>query len=587
MSLQGITLSISSGGIKYFTNILLAPRIAQVLQGMKPPSKLINVGTIILNGGRYGTNEATDVKVNLSNGSLVSFSPKFHSLDQLDDGKFTMVMVANNFVAKYNWNETYFNTFCGIAGCTNSGHPNNNFIYSVGFSLMTITVKFKFKFVSNAWQFTFISASAINKGVSAHIPPSSILDANSWGTCFPSTLTKSTQTAISSIDFNGFISASIKPLFKSISASGHLTSDIVFEFPMGPSGLTFPGNSGIATGVTANVEYKGKAYSAENPPQLPLPPMPVPADYHLNYYVSDYTFNALFWAFYEAGSLASTVTSGDIPNPDVLNTSTYKSTPLRALYKAYRDKPMTADIKALIAPTLTFEQIYDLTSAGMKALKSKLPDKVYTSVQDLEKSVYMDEKLFYSALSNALGPGVAAQYKAVIEEVALVTGAVVKHSDQVVLNVIDNGKTIPVITFEVSQTDVLGELGLGVAGTTQTLQFTFQIVPKLTTTKFISSTISGIDGGDFAFIWDFALATVYGKEVNQMGKDGVPLPRIKGFDFIFDNVKITLEQGYASVLTDLKHVSDTTNVAYLLSKQLINPDEGDEWDPMSSDEEPA
>jgi hypothetical protein len=218
-----------------------------------------------------------------------------------------------------------------------------------------------------------------------------------------------------------------------------------------------------------------------------------------------------------------------------------------------------------------FKQIYDLTQANVLKLQKTLPEPVFKQLQTIVGAVFLDEPSFFAALVNALGQANADQYKTAIEVVAQVVGAVVTHSDQVVLNVIDAGNTIPVITFDVSQTDVLQAFQLGISGTTQTLQFVFQIVAPLTTTKFLSSSIPGIDGGDFGFIWNFVLQPVYGNVVAAMGKAGVALPRMKGFDFLFDKASITLASGYAGVLADVKHVSDG-GLLYLLSKPLVRFD---------------
>jgi hypothetical protein len=148
--------------------------------------------------------------------------------------------------------------------------------------------------------------------------------------------------------------------------------------------------------------------------------------------------------------------------------------------------------------------------------------------------------------------------------------------------VVDKGVTIPVITFNVSQTDVLQAFVLAVSGTTQTLQFAFQIVTPLTTTKFISSTIPGINGGDFGFIWNFALQPVYAIEVAKIGQAGVALPRIQGFDFLFNNATITLVPGYANVLTDVQHVTDS-GVKYLMSKKLMEIDPDAKWEPRRAE----
>ena len=199
--------------------------------------------------------------------------------------------------------------------------------------------------------------------------------------------------------------------------------------------------------------YKGTAYAGENPPTLPMPSMPT--EKHLAYNVSDYTFNSLMWAFYSGDSLNRHVVPGDLPDPGVLNTNAYSNTPLQALYKAYPGVDMTADIVAKSAPTVAFEQIYDLTDAGYAKLQSQLPADVYGKLKSVVNQSFLTESGFSAALANALGKDPADLYKTIIEQAALILAGVVTHDNQVVLNVVQGGAQIPVITFEVVQTDVL------------------------------------------------------------------------------------------------------------------------------------
>ncbi|MCU1266500.1 MAG: hypothetical protein JWM21_2818 [Acidobacteria bacterium] len=580
MSLQGITVAISPSGLQYFTNVLLVNEIVQAVQKISPPNNVIDVGDILITSTKGGSTWANNIVIALSSGSLSSFTPTFQSLTQGDSGQFTLTLLANNFQAKFNWNETYDNVDCNAAGCNSTGYANNNYPYSVGFSQMTITVVFEFVFNNNDWQFNFISSAVATTGVSPNIPSNSIVNLQDSSGCFSTQVSNATKAAVDTIDFSTAIQALIKPLFQSIPSSGNITPNIVFQFPVGPSGLTFPGNSGIAVGVTGNVAYQGTAYAGANPPQLSLPP--IPANNHLNYYASDYTFSALMWAFFQDGDLVATATPGNIPDPAALNTSNFNNTPLQALYNAYPNMSMTANIKALVAPTVQFQQIYDLTAANIGSLQNQLPLAVYNSLLLLKGSVFMDEPTFFAQLVSTLGQANAEQYKTVIESVALVVGAVVTHSDQVVMNVVDAGVTIPVITFDVSQTDVLQAFVLGISGTTQTLQFAFQIVSPLTTTTFVSSPIPGINGGDFTVIWNWVLQPVYATEVAKIGQAGVALPRIQGFNFLFNNATITLAPGYANVLSDVQYAADD-GVKYLMSKQLVEIDPNAVWHPMHAE----
>jgi hypothetical protein len=568
MSLQGLTVAISPSGAQYFANLLLVPNIASALQGVTVPNNTIPIPEICLASSRYSSTWADNISIALSGGSLSSFNPAFQNLSQGADGTFTLVISASNVVVHYNWNEQYDTKVC-TAWCVKAGHTNNNYNYTIGIGSFQITAVFQFAYHSaaNTWGLDLISTSSTTSSLSPNIPSNSIVNDEEYSGCFSRKVSDATQAAVSAIDFNSPINALLKPLFKSIPASGQLTSDIAFQFPIGPSGLAFPGNAGIATGVTGIASYQGAAYDGANPPQLPVPA--VPTDHHLNYYVSDYTINSLFWAFYSQGLLVALATPANIPDPAALNTANYNNTPLQALYNAYPNVPMTAAISATAAPTVAFKQIYDLTGLNLPNLQGKLPTDTYNKLLALTGQVFFQETAFFAALVNAIGETDADRYKTTIESVALVTAAVVQHDNQVVMNVIVNGETIPVFTLSIQETDVLQAFVLGTSGTTQTLQFAFQIVPPLTTAALVSSTIPGINASSFPFIWNYVLQTVFATEVAKMGQAGVALPRIQGFNFLFTSATVTLNAGYAAVLTDVLHVSDPDQVLYLQSKRVI------------------
>lgn len=565
MSLQGITVAVSPSGASYFANVLLASKIIAAFNaGLKIPDNTINVPDILLGSGKGISSWAKNITIGLQSGSLSGFNPSYTSLTQGDGGQFTMVLTASNFKVDYKWNEQYDNEVCGFT-CVKQGHVNNTYDYSVGIGTLTVTIVFEFEYSNNAWTLTLISATPDATDLTPNIPSGSIVNQQDYAGCFKTTASDSTKKAVETIDFASAIKDAVKTPFGSIPSTGKLTSQIAFNFPMGPSGLNFPDDTGIATGVTGDTTYNGTEYPGTNPPQLALPP--IPTSKHLQYYASDYTFNSLFWAFYESGLLVATATPANVPDPAALNTSNYQNSPLQALYNAYPNTPMTADITATAAPTVTFAQVYDLTSLNLPSLKSQLPTEVYTSLQALSGQVYMNEAAFFQALVNTLGQQNADQYKTVIEGVALVVGGVVTHSIRVVLNVISGGQTVPVITFDVTETDVLQAFKLGVAGTTQTLQFYFQIVQPLTTTQFVSSTIPGVNSADWSFIYNWVLQPVFADEVAKMGENGVALPRVSGFNFLFTGATVTLQPGYAAVLTDVQYASDA-GVAYLASKRV-------------------
>lgn len=560
--LQGLTAAIAPSGISYFTQTLLAPALTSALGGLTPPSKAITAPDIQLWASQYGYSYADGITITLSSGHLSGFAPTFSMVTQGSGGQFTLVLTAPAFSCSFNWNEQYTEVISSMF-TTDKRAINETYPYTVGFSGMTIAIVFQFEYVAGEWSFTFISATPTPGTVTPNIPSQSVVNYEEQG-CFTSSVSDATKSAVDTIDFGSAVTAVVKPLFSQIPSTGQITSDISFQFEEGPSGLTFPGDVGIVAGVSGVALYDGTAYSVGTPPDIATPP--VPTDHHLAYNVSDYSINSLLWAFYAADDLQRSVGPGDLPDPDVLNTANYNNTPLQALYTAYPNLSMTASIAPLAASTVTFEQIYTISDAANATLKTQLPPDVYTKLQPLVHQAFLTEAAFYQALGNDLGQTAAGEYKTIIEAQARCYAAVVGHDTQVVLNVIQDGTTVPVITFSVSQTDVLQAFQLGISGSAQSLKFAFQIIPGLTTTTFVSSTVAGIDTGDFGFIWNLALQPAYAATVAKMGQAGVALPRIPGFDFLFDQAVVTVQPGFVDVLTDVQHTTDPAMTLRLHSK---------------------
>jgi len=559
---QGLTIAISPSGVAYFTQTLLAPALTTALSALVPPSKTITAPDLQLWSTKYGSAEAQGISITLSSGQLSGFTPVFSTVTQNPGGQFTLTMTAPAFSCSFNWNEQYTDIENRMFGST-STPVNNNYGYTVGFAGMTITIVFAFEYVDSAWSFTFVSATPTPGAVVPNIPAASVVNTEEVG-CFTENVSDATKSAVDTIDFASAVAAVVKPLFAQIPSTGQITTDISFQFQEGPAGLTFPSDAGLVAGVSGVAAWRGTAYAAANPPVLPTPA--IPAAHHLAYDVSDYTLNSLLWAFFAAGDLHQNVGPGSIPDPDVLNTANYNNTPLQALYDAYPNLSMTAAIDARAASTVTFEQIYTLSDTAYAALKPQLPPDVYTKLQPLLHQAFLTETAFYQALGNDVGQAAAGQYKTIIEAQAQTFAAVVTHGNQVVVNVVQDGNVVPAITFNVAQTDVLQGFGLGISGAAQSLQFAFQIIPSLTQTTFVSSSVQGIDSGDFGFIWNLALQPAYAATVAKMGQAGVALPRIPGFDFLLAEASITVQQGYVNVVTDVQHTTDRAMTLRLASK---------------------
>jgi hypothetical protein len=263
-------------------------------------------------------------------------------------------------------------------------------------------------------------------------------------------------------------------------------------------------------------------------------------------YVSDYELNALHWAYFQAGLLAVTVEAAQLQDPDVLKCKTY--VPMIPAFKPYSAFAMQAKVVPKAAPVAAFELVYQLTDAVMNQLQQQLPSNVYQQLSGLQGNAYAARADLESDLAAA---GVAQTYYGTIETAAKSMGMVVTQNLEFTLT-IENGVTPqPNLVFDLQRTDILQNLGLGqTAGGAQTLQYSFRRVSYAAT--FVSTTVPNFDKQDFGgLIWPVAGEPRYEDALAAMGKTGVPIPIMAGFQFVFQKAQLSIQQGYVSVLSQV------------------------------------
>ncbi|KJV06544.1 hypothetical protein [Methylocucumis oryzae] len=324
--MQAITIAIGKTGINFFAQQLVAKELVNLLSQLRPPNKTINIGRIDI---LYST--ADNIVINLTNGTLVNFTPAFESVTQNSGGNFPLVMQAVNFNAQYAWEETYSYTHCTfIAGvgviCDNPVNKDNKFTYTPSFSSLTVNVPLQFEYDNQSQTWSIVAGTTTGNAVSssANIPSDSIIQEENQE-CFSSHASDATASALSAIDFSSSLNTLITGNLASIPASGNLGDGMVYDFSLGDSGLLFPNNDGIQMGVKGGASYNGTAFSGANPPSLPLPIPPADSDtsHHLNMYVSNYEVDALNWVYFEAGKLNLLIKPEDLPDAQLLKVSSY------------------------------------------------------------------------------------------------------------------------------------------------------------------------------------------------------------------------------------------------------------------------
>ncbi|KRA59870.1 hypothetical protein ASD79_10055 [Caulobacter sp. Root655] len=555
--MQAMTLSIGQVGIDFFARTLVANHLVSALASMQPPNNAPKVADFFTIGFGY-TATYSNINIRLTNGKLKGFTPAYQGVAQLASGtpsgsQFALTLNAGNFTADYTWTESYHAWTCYTGGefpsCHSRDYKDKVYNYSpkIGNLAVQVTTAFQYQQSTNSWTITTVSSSATSTNVTPNIPGGSVIQNEDSG-CFTSQVSDATAKSISTIDFGSAINTVVPALLKSIPSSGDLGNGIVFEWGLGDSGLTFPSNSGISVGITGRVSYKGTFYQGAPPPTLPIPPIPAPtAAHYLQTYVSDYEINALQWAFHQAGLLNSVATPGTIPDPDALKVKTYAQ--FISALRPYIAFSMQADIKPQIAPTSHFQQVWLFNQANIDALKPQVPVNVWDILNSSMVGNYYVTLQAVEADLAALG--VDSTNFATIERGVSAMGMVDDSTIQMVLTILTPTQPQPTLTFNVTRTDILTDLALGIAGPAQTMQFGFAKVNSRAT--FISSTIPNFPGDQMAMIWGTVGDPNYSQTVAAMGKKGVPLPIMSGFQFLFDKAELSVQQGFVSIKSQVQY----------------------------------
>jgi hypothetical protein len=506
-------------------------------------------------------------------------------------------MNTGNVEADYAWSESYTETRW-IMGWKSAGHWGNpqpgsgNFTYRINIQNISIPATFKLAVGVGGYQLTYISSSSNFGSETPNYPCGTILLEPQDG---PGCSWTNAAASLTNVGLDGFgcsVDAALRPIFASIADTGKLqvvrdkkTVTVEFDFlAPGESGLVFPDGGGIQIGAKGGVSVNDVPYPKTPPKALGLPPVPTGASApHVVYFIQDYAVNALFWGFHEAGVLTATLQSGDITDGQALETSTYEGGSLNNLAMKYPGKFM-AGLSAREAPTVSFQMVYAFTAQNLEAIQQALGPTVWakfgTEIEQLKDQRYSSQtglETELSLLDSNLSP-----YAPVIEQHTGTKGIVVNHTTRCVLNVLQQQTAIPVITFDVVQIFLMEGLQLGQSSSkaAQSVIFTFiQPMAKLPVASFVSSTLPGVNSGDFADVWN-ALRPNWQEVFAAVGAAGLPLPRIPGFDFLFD--KNTLPEvvlpgpggdGYLSVTANVTYVPENlaSAVRSAMSRQPIAP----------------
>jgi hypothetical protein len=577
--MQPVSVAVSSTGIAYLLKTLLGNQIAAALRAnLVAPDYTTPVPNFTW--WAFGRVDDMNISVSLTNGTLKSFTPTFTGFVQgpADNSQFTITMTATDLDVSYNWTEQYDEFMPHSQG---AHYGPTTYPYDIAFDSFAVIAIFKMSVGAGAYSLSYVSSTVQPGNVISKIPTGSVLNHQEGNVCsFATHVSAATAAQLSNIDFGRNLSSALTPIFASIANSGKL-GPVEFDFlTPGDSGLVFPTGGGIQIGAKGLVLVNGTAYPATPPPGLALPPIPTgspPPD--VAYYIQDYEVNALFWGFNAAGTLKTTLLSGDLSDPQALETNTYQGGSLNNLFMKYPGQMMSAGLSAVAAPIVSFQTIYSFDQASLAEIQAALGPTVWTQVgaalsemnnQTFSTQVGLEAEL--ALLNSAL-----TAFAPTIEQKTALPSVVVTHTTQCVLNVLLNGVPTPVITFNVAQTFLMEQLQLGPSsnGTAQSVLFAFsQPIDNLPKATFVSSTIPGVNEGDFGDVWN-ALRPNWQNVLNQIGKAGLPLPHIPGFGFVFASSSVTVKppvsgaDGYLSVVASMTYSQEHLTQAVRLAIERL------------------
>ncbi|MGW8970065.1 hypothetical protein [Streptomyces platensis] len=553
--MQTLTVAIGPAGIDFFTQHYVKDVLANDLKDMAfPDHDVSDIASFdIANSGALVIScEKLDVK--LTDGKLEGFEPVYQGVKQQVNGTFTLTYDAEGFSVPYKWTETWTkDTFTARTGHDYQPQGPDTFDYhpSIGKLDTSVTVSFTYNAGRNTYDITYQNSTATPSDSKTAPPGDSVIqhEKEFWG---GEHLNTDAVAAIGGVEFAKPVENAINPMLASIPASGKLTDDITFDFAIGDSQLTFPGDNGITIGVTGEVTYQGTPYPGPHPVALPVPTPPTD-DHHLEVYVSDYTVGALHWAYWKAGKLDFTLTPKDIPDPDSLKVDTYLT--LVPALKPYKGCTMTAQVTPLPLPhqdlpqTYAFAQVYEFTAETEKILQQQLPSDVYNKVlKHMDGNAYTKVSDLTTDLSDLK---ISEEYYAAIEKATTVMGMVVTQNLEFTLTIEDDEEK-PKIVFDLLRTDILRDLKLGATGNAQTMQYSFHKVMFQATLK--SSDVPHIDPTAFGTtVWPIVGEPHYDQVLEDLGSKGVALPIVQDFTFLFDQAVLSIQEHYVSVLADVRY----------------------------------
>ncbi len=426
-----------------------------------------------------GFTSSTTIDIDISGGTFNPSDLSFSNIQQSGGGNFTFDAVLVGTLDFSTWHEEDELDFEGTG---TRPPPPPRYIsfdadFQIAFQFINLTVSVQMKLdANNTLALCITSATVTDKQVNFSQPGQTSLKNNDQ---INDRVGGMADTIASS--FQNSLNSAFPVLPKSVK----LTDDITYLVPGTPGGLVFPNDNGLQYCMVGQVQWKGTNAPGEIG-SVPFPP--VPTDGHdALFYINNYSFNALFWAFFKQGDLNFSFNVTNVPTSKTcLTTDYYKNTPLHAISDQYPNRNMIIDLTLKATPnTRLLPNEADITYNAL----------VTFFVAKADSTTEKDAELF--------------------------------SIDLTAIDVLE--------TFSVS---------------TNASALTFHVITlKELSLKVVKSSIPDVDVSTLKKLWTSVLHPVYLNVLDKAGQAGIPLP--SSLQGGFTNCVIQLYSGYVSAAVNL------------------------------------
>jgi len=363
-----------------------------------------------------------------------------------------------------------------------------------------------------------------------NIPDGTYLPINSSFSCITDKINEKVRDAITNnVNFAGIMQTFLTNFLNNIPTSVALANGINFNF--GPTALSMSDpTTGFAVGFNGDITF-------DNVPIVPQTinvPLPVPDPNHTGAVnIATYELQFLFFGLFAGKVLSKRFDQSSVAEQQYFNTANYQSI-APDFYNWAPDASIVLYLEASEPPTVNnIGQAWVLTDAALQTAGVSAGSDTYEKLQDTIKlgSIYTDSNTLDNALKFQLTSNEYNQYGTAIVSASSTPTLSVSDKATARVCIIDgSGKEVEAFVMSRQSDFQAADLSIDVVNSPGSANsvLTFDFSETNTINTLTSSPIPNLKEGEADFVLN-ALMMAVDSYVKDAGKNGTPIPGIKGF----------------------------------------------------------